>query len=154
MKKVTSSVGVILVAVVLAACANSLAGAKISITVLKAAVGVADVGVAEADRLDKVKCLEKGAEGSEAYRKCRAPMEKKLALYQTSKDVFSRSLSAAEAAVAAYEAKEAGKQIDIWGLIKTGGCALLAAAQYIPEKHRKSVQFYIDLAVTGLKCGK
>ena len=144
----------LLVMVLMAGCAQGLLAAKISLKVARAGLGVADVGMAEANKANQSVCLAQDPTQGAGYQKCRAPMEKKLQLYEVSKRVAGRSFDAAEAGIAAYEAKKAGKEIDIWILLKRGGCAVLSVLAYIPRKYRKSVQVYIDLGLTGLQCPK
>ena len=144
----------LLVMVLMAGCAPGLLAAKISLKVARAGLGVADVGMAEANQANQAVCLAQDPTQGAGYQKCRESMEKKLQLYEISKRVAGRSFDAAEAGIAAYEAKKAGKEIDIWILLKTGGCAVLSVLAYIPEKYRKSAQVYIDLGLTGLQCPK
>lgn len=151
MKRIT------LVAVVLfmsTACTGGMEAAKISLSMAKASLKLADVGIAEADRANQTECLKKDPAQGDVYKKCRAKMEKTKVLYQVSRQVAANSFSAATASILAYEAKKTGKPMDVWVLIRNGACVVLSVMGYVPEKYKKPIQSYINLAVTGLNCSK
>jgi hypothetical protein len=128
----------------LIAC-NGFVGAKIGLQMGRAGLGVARLGFDEAAKAKKEECLKKGAEGSPEFIKCYAKMAKAEVIVAKSEQSAKAAFDVAEAGIKAAELKKEGQQIDWQDLLKKGACFVAETLEFIPDKHKKKVQLYLDL---------
>jgi hypothetical protein len=134
----TAIVGAVLM---LAGCADKFLTAKITIQTGRLVTNMAQMAFDEAYKAQKAICEKDMAKVTE----CMAKIEKAKKVFTQSKATADASWNAAEATVKAAELKKEGQKVDWVSLVRKGVCAITEALKFIPEKHRKKIDRYLNL---------
>lgn len=127
-------------------CGDKFMAAKIAVQSGRAATSMAQIGIDAASKAKQEECTQKCVnQPSDCYSKCYEKMTKTLKVWEGSKSTANASWDFAEAAIKVAESKKEGQTVDWVPLLKKGACLIVNALEFIPEKYRKDVQFYLNM---------
>jgi len=144
-------VGVILMVLLLSACADKFLAAKIAVSGGRVVLNMAQVGMAAADKMKDQECLKVDPAKGQKYQECRAKFEKFKARWPQIQKTAKAGFDTADASIDLAEKKEAGLPIDVMSVVKASVCLVAECLGYIPGKYRKWIQGFLD-GMKGFGC--
>lgn len=153
-----------LLAVGFSGCADKFLSARIAVNSGRAALNMAQVGVDTADKGiqaqcnsklclkvdptqgEKYKeCMTKDHSQEQAWKDCYAKFAAFKAKWPQAKRTAEAAFNTADASISLAEQMKKELAPDVIALIKATACMVGESLEFLPEKYKKQVQFYLDM---------